>query len=197
MTAERQTTDKRKRLEFTGFGSAEWQELYRRQDGQCAVSGDPLNESAEPHHVVPANHNGVRNEETNEFVQNYSQNCVLVNRECSLDQGQGLDDASPHLVAHGGNYRNGAAMTHADFKYSHGSDVAGHREWAAKNGAFVDEKIWPEQRDARVLKTAEVCAESSGQSKSECASRLREKSRQQKQDRKSSRSKKQKSVTQK
>lgn len=151
-TAEQLDTEKepvRDRLEFPELRGDDWKEIHNRQEGRCALSGDPLNETAELHHVVPAKHNGVRNEETNSFVTDYRRNGVLVNRQYDLDHGESMDEASPHLAAHGGNYNNGAAMPHSSFKYSHGSNRQAHEQWAQKNGQFADQKIWGENSVAR------------------------------------------------
>lgn len=134
--SEARTDDKRKRLNFPKLTDDDHRELRSRQQGRCALTGDPLESDPELHHVVPAKHGGVRNGETNAFVKDFRRNGVLINRQS-------------HIPAHGGNFNNGPAMPHSSFSYSHGSNRKAHKEWAAENGRFADEKIWKDKNHSQ------------------------------------------------
>ncbi len=133
---------KNNRIEFPQLNREQYQILSQRQDGLCALSGEPLNETVIAHHIVPANHQGTRNEVTNEFVRDLDKNCVLVNEEPELDVGK---EFGAHLRSHGGNFNNGPAATHSAFKYSHGNDTSAHEKWATEQEKFVDKEIWGER----------------------------------------------------
>ena len=128
------------RVEFKQFDMGDCRDLFERQSGRCAFSGEPLNDSAVLHHVVPAGHGGVRDAETNAFVSDWHRNGVLLNDECELDGGR---ESGAHLHIHGGSFKDGPFATHTAFEHSHGSDVAGHARWAAEGEAFVDARIYP------------------------------------------------------
>lgn len=127
------------RIEFDGFGTPEFLELRERQQGLCAFSGEPLNETAVLHHVIPADHGGARTPETDGFVADWHRNGVLVNDEIDLDAGR---DSGPHIHAHGGSFRDGPFASFSAFEWSHGTDSAAHKAWASHGEQFIESSIF-------------------------------------------------------
>lgn len=127
------------RVEFDGFGQTEFLELRDRQQGLCAFSGDPLNQTAVLHHVVPADHGGARTPETDAFVADWHKNGVLVNDEIDLDIGR---DSGPHIHAHGGSFRDGPFASFSAFEWSHGTDSEAHKAWATHGEHFLEQSIF-------------------------------------------------------
>jgi hypothetical protein len=114
-------------------------ELYDRQHGLCAISGEPLNESWIAHHVFPAG----TELESNSFevinaLKDFKQNCVLVND--TLEFG-GFRDEGPHIQAHEGSFSKGTPAPHSWFKHSHGMDKNAHDVWAGE-GHKIASQLW-------------------------------------------------------
>lgn len=136
---------KRKSEDYFKLTEEQDRELYKRQKGRCAISGEPLDDSYRPHHVVPVSHGGVRNAKTDAFVNDYQRNCVLVN-DLDLEDDSRADGA--HIEAHGFNFNGGPAVVHSECEYSHGTpNSPAHRAWAEPNNKFVVQELFRKEVD--------------------------------------------------
>lgn len=120
----------------------ELRSLIQRQEGLCALTGEPLNETFQLHHVVPAGHGGRRGPEEDAFVSDPFRNGVLLNHSIDLDHSGAVADAGPHIIAHAGSFARGALAPHGSFKYSHGSRKDAHEDWARQGEIFAATRIW-------------------------------------------------------
>lgn len=137
-------------MEFS-VNADSWTKLHTRQQGKCAISGEPLNESAVTHHVVPAPLGRI-SPEAQEFVGDIERNCVLVNDRDA--KGDSRAEGAHLQEAHGDSFSGEFVAEFSEFNWSHGGDIEAHQAWANENAAIANEVVWEPIREATMQSTS-------------------------------------------